>query len=143
MRYRNLQFQGAVRLECVVLEQFHSLCDMVHAIYFRHKWICLSWDESYLSNRSLYVNLYRIQSTIFQLLYGVSQGSVLGPLRCILYSTPLGHIISESASYQHLYADNSQLHILFLLLISLQISLIFNKLFHLFMTGCLLIFSQS
>ena len=46
----------------------------------------LSWLKSYvLSNRSFYVNLTGTKSSIFQLLYGVPQGTVLGPLLFILY----------------------------------------------------------
>ena len=40
----------------------------------------LSWIQSYLSSRSFTVNINNIKSSPFQLLYGVPQGSVLGPL---------------------------------------------------------------
>ena len=73
----------------------------------------LSWIKSYLSSRSFYVNLSGTKSSIFQLLHGVSQGSVLGPLLFILYTTPLSHIISKSASDHQLYADDTQLYLSF------------------------------
>jgi len=62
----------------------------------------LSWIKSYLLNRSFYVNIENSKSSAFQLLYGVPQGFVLGPLLFILYTTPL------STNHQ-LYADDTQL----------------------------------
>ena len=69
----------------------------------------LSWIKSYLLNRSFYVNIENTKSSLFQLLYGVPQGSVLGPLLFILYTTPLSTVISNSAANHHLYADDTQL----------------------------------
>jgi hypothetical protein len=73
----------------------------------------LSWIKSYLVNRSFYVNIENTKSAVFQLLYGVPQGSVLGPLLFILYTTPLSTVISNSAAEHHLYADDTQLFLSF------------------------------
>jgi len=73
----------------------------------------LSWIKSYLLNRSIYVNIENFKSSVFQLLYGVHQGSVLDPLLFILYTTPLSTVISNSSANHQLYADDTQLLLTF------------------------------
>jgi len=58
---------------------------------------------------SFYVNIESYKSSVFQLLYGVPQGSVLGPVLFILYNTPLSTVISNSAANHQIYAENTQL----------------------------------
>ena len=62
----------------------------------------LTWIKSYLTSRSFKVCLNGVESSLFQLLYGVPQGSVLGPLLFTLYTTPLSSIISQSPVNHHL-----------------------------------------
>ena len=73
----------------------------------------LSWIQSYLSSRSFTVDINGIKSPPSKLLYGVPQGSVLGPLLFILYTTPLSSIISQSSVNHKLYADDTQLFLSF------------------------------
>jgi hypothetical protein len=75
--------------------------------------LALSWIKSYISSRSFFVDINGIKSSSFQLLYGVPQGSVLGPLLFILYTTPLSTIISKSSVNHKLYADDTQLFLSF------------------------------
>ena len=67
----------------------------------------LTWIQSFS------VDINGIKSSSFQLLYGVPQGSVLGPLLSILYTTPLSTIISRSSVNHKLYADDTQLFLSF------------------------------
>jgi len=73
----------------------------------------LSWIQSYLTSRSFKVILNGTESPVYQLFYGVPQGSVLGPLLFTLYTTPLSSLISHSTVNHHLYADDTQLFISF------------------------------
>jgi len=83
-----------------------------HSILFESLTFCfgisstaLSWIKSYLLNHSLYVNIGNSKSSVFQHPYGVLEGSILGIILFILYTTPLSTVISISAANHHLYAD--------------------------------------
>ena len=73
----------------------------------------LNWFKSYLSSRSFSVYCHHLSSSPLLSPYGVPQGSVLGPILFILYTTPLSHLISSLSTNHHLYADDTQLFISF------------------------------
>ena len=72
-----------------------------------------SWFESYLTSRSFSVLSNGHKSTSIPLSCGVPQGSVLGPLLFIMYTTPLSTVLSGTSVDHHLYADDTQLFISF------------------------------
>uniref|UniRef100_A0A3P9KR35 Reverse transcriptase domain-containing protein n=1 Tax=Oryzias latipes TaxID=8090 RepID=A0A3P9KR35_ORYLA len=71
----------------------------------------LHWFSSYLSGRNFSVMANHKMSQSADLLCGVPQGSVLGPVLFLLYMIPLGKIIQDfsDVSY-HLFADDIQLY---------------------------------
>ncbi len=75
--------------------------------------IPLRWFESYLNGRSFKVAWGGEVSTEHQLVTGVPQGSVLGPLLFSTYTTLLGPIIQAHGFSYHCNADGKQLYLLF------------------------------
>ena len=72
----------------------------------------LRWIASYLSNRCQAIKIGYTLSELSNLICGVPQGSVLGPLLFSLYTTPLSKIIRLHPQIKfHFYADDTQLYI--------------------------------
>ena len=70
----------------------------------------LCWFKSYLENRKQVVNLKGATSCSKDLRCGVPQGSVLGLILYVLYTSPLGDIVKSRGLSCHFYADHSQLY---------------------------------
>ena len=84
---------------------FHRL-----SFYFGIDGKVLGWIKSYLHDRKQKVKLANLYSHDLDLLYGVPQGSVLGPLLFTMYIFPIKDIISKDIFSYHLYADDTQLY---------------------------------
>ena len=75
--------------------------------------LALRWFESYLSDRSFQVSVQGGISTSRSFQCGVPQGSILGPILFLMYTSPIGDILREHCINFHLYADDTQLYITF------------------------------
>ena len=73
----------------------------------------LKWFRDYLTERIQSVLIDGVESDIWNILFGVPQGSVLGPYLFIIYTSPLGEILRRHGILFHLYADDTQLYLSF------------------------------
>ena len=98
---------------CAVLIDLKKAFDRVdHKILLKKLWcygirnVSFEWFESYLSDRWQLTSINNTESDLLQEdVYGVPQGSVLGPLLFLLYIDDIKSIINYS--YKHLYADDT------------------------------------
>ena len=69
----------------------------------------LKWFASFVQNRQQCVIVDGVRSPPAPLVYGVPQGSVLGPVLFSLYSQPLSDVIVTHSCNYHKYADDTKL----------------------------------
>ena len=73
----------------------------------------LNWFRSYLQDRTQSVSIGKAVSSPHHLRYGVPQGSVAGAPGFTYYSAPLSDIINLHGLNHTIYADDTQVYILF------------------------------
>jgi len=72
--------------------------------------VALTRFSSYLAGRKQHVRCGGSYSRITDVICGVPQGSVLGPILFIIYTADLAWIVADHGLSLHLYADDSQIY---------------------------------
>ena len=71
------------------------------------------WFRSYLSDRTQFININEAASTICDLLVGVPQGSVLGTVLYLMYTSPTSEVIKRFCLNFHQNTVDTQLYLAF------------------------------
>ena len=103
-----------------ILDQSAAFDTIDHSILINRLITCfgitdcvLPWFSSYLSHRLQSVPIAGVTSTAVLLLYGMPQGSVLGPILFSLYNSPIHSISLQHGVSDHFYANDEQIYVLF------------------------------
>ena len=105
---------GKKQISLLLLIDFSKAFDMVdHTIlleklhHYGIRGIAHAWFKSYLTGRTQYVALDDKKSSLRDMIYGVPQGSILGPLLFIIYINDIPNIVDISTFI--MYADDANI----------------------------------
>jgi hypothetical protein len=88
----------------------HDILLKILELTFGVSGLVLDWIKSYLNCRVQVVCINGKRSSLFIVIFGVPQGSVLGPLLYIIYTADIVNVIKKHGFLVHIYADDSQLY---------------------------------
>ena len=71
------------------------------------RWVALDWIQSYLNSRSQFVCFNDVNSSYSNITRGLPQGSILGPLRFLIYINDLSSI--STLLFTILFADDTNI----------------------------------
>jgi len=71
----------------------------------------LRWFTSFVCGRTQQIVFDGHLSPVMPLLYGVPQGSVLGPLLFVMYTADLNRVVTQHGLSLHQYADDCQVYL--------------------------------
>ena len=89
----------------ILLDRLKHTCGLTDKV---HQWLA-----SYLDGRTQQVKVGESLSKPKQLIMGVPQGSVLGPLLFSIYYQPVTPIVRKHGCSYHVYADDTQIYVCF------------------------------
>jgi len=72
--------------------------------------VVLNWIKSFLSDRNHQITYNGQLSAMLDVLVGVPQGSVLGPMLYIQYTADLAPVVAKHSLSMHQYADDCQVY---------------------------------
>ena len=88
----------------------HDILFQTLSYHFGISGTALSWFQSYLTNRTQSVFIENFRSECRDVVFGVPQGSVLGPVLFLMYTKPLLDSINSQNILNQSFADDTQLY---------------------------------
>lgn len=85
----------------------HSILLKKLSTNFKFSYNAVKTIESYLTNRKQYTSVGDCNSSLADIIYGVPQGSILGPLLFNIYTNDIHSITNNTTSNLILYADDT------------------------------------
>ena len=107
---RHTRLTGSFRCPVDTVDHDILLVRLEHRFGITGK--ALSWLTFYLTDRNQFVKVGNEHSTSRKLLYGVRQGSVLGPILYSMYTASLEDIIRQLGAF-HFWADDKKIYLSF------------------------------